>query len=597
MTKPSDRRLLRYARPARTYLIGLVVVTVAIAGLVILQAQLLATAIVGAFSGGLGLSSLRGTVIALAAVVAVRAALAWAVEALSYQASAGVKSQLRRDLLQRVVELGPRWLATRRAGELATLTTVGVDGLDAYFAKYLPQVVLAVVVPLAVVARLLLADPLSAAIIVITLPLIPVFMALVGATTAERTRRRWRGLARLSHHFLDVVAGLPTLRLFGRAKAQAKSVGEVTDAYRRATLGTLRLAFLSALVLELLATYSVALVAVAIGLRLRGGHLDLRTGLLVLVLAPEAYLPLRQLAVHYHASADGLAAAADVFDVLDTPDPAGDRAVRPAGHVPGAPEAALARSAGQAQAVPAAAAAEPLLVEAVRVEDVRVRHPGRGQPAPDGVTLRFATGEVVALAGSSGSGKSTLIGVLLGFITPDAGRVLIEEATGELSLDQLDMRAWRTRVAWVPQDPVLQHGTVESNIRLGQPGAPREAVEWAADRAALPEVDLGRPVGEGGSGLSAGQRRRVAVARALLAERPVLLLDEPTAGLDTATEAKVLASVRQLARDGRLVLMVAHRPAVLAAADRVVTLPAPAGIPAAAGRPGAYPGASTGAAV
>ena len=598
MTKPSDRRLLRYARPARTYLIGLVVVTVAIAGLVILQAQLLATAIAGAFSDGLGLPALKGTIVALAAVVAVRAALAWAVEALSYRASAGVKSQLRRDLLRRAVELGPRWLATRRAGELATLTSVGVDALDGYFARYLPQVVLAIVVPLAVVVRLLVADPLSAAIIIVTLPLIPVFMALVGATTAERTRRRWRELARLSHHFLDVVAGLPTLRVFGRAKAQAKTVGEVTDAYRQATLGTLRLAFLSALVLELLATYSVALVAVAIGLRLRGGHLDLQTGLLVLVLAPEAYLPLRQLAVHYHASADGLAAAADVFDVLDTPDETGDRAVRPAGHVPGAPEAALARSAGQAQAVPTQAVpAEPLLVRAVRVEDVRVRHPGRSQPAPDGVTLRFATGEVVALAGSSGSGRSTLIGVLLGFITPDAGGVVIEDAAGERSLDELDMRAWRTRVAWVPQDPVLQHGTVESNIRLGQPGAPHEAVEWAAGRAALDEVELGRPVGEGGSGLSAGQRRRVAVARALLADRPVLLLDEPTAGLDTATEAKVLASVRQLARDGRLVLMVAHRPAVLAAADRVVTLPAPADTPAPAGRPGAYPGASTGAAV
>ncbi len=318
MTRPSDRRLLRYARPARAYLAGLVVVTAAIAGLVILQAQLLAAAIAGTFSGGLGLSALGGTLAALAAVVAGRAALAWAVEALSYRASAGVKSQLRRDLLRRAVELGPRWLATRRAGELSTLATAGVDALDAYFARYLPQVVLAVVVPLAVVARLLLADPLSAAIIVVTLPLIPVFMALVGATTAERTRRRWRELARLSHHFLDVVAGLPTLRVFGRAKAQAKSVGEVTDAYRRATLGTLRLAFLSALVLELLATFSVALVAVAIGLRLEGGHLGLRTGLLVLVLAPEAYLPLRQLAVTITRAPDGLAAAAEVFDVLET---------------------------------------------------------------------------------------------------------------------------------------------------------------------------------------------------------------------------------------------------------------------------------------
>ncbi|HEY1823202.1 MAG TPA: thiol reductant ABC exporter subunit CydD [Trebonia sp.] len=585
MTKPSDRRLLRYARPARAHLAGLVVVTTAIAGLVILQAQLLATAIAGVFSGDLDLSALGGTIVALAAVVAVRAALAWAVESFSYRASAGVKSQLRRDLLQRAVELGPRWLATRRAGELATLTTVGVDGLDAYFARYLPQVVLAVVVPLAVVARLLVADPLSAAIIVVTLPLIPVFMALVGATTAERTRRRWRELARLSHHFLDVVAGLPTLRVFGRAQAQAKSVGEVTDAYRRATLGTLRLAFLSALVLELLATFSVALVAVAIGLRLEGGHLGLRTGLLVLILAPEAYLPLRQLASHYHASADGLAAASEVFDVLETPpDASGDRPGRPADHRSSAPEAA-----------PAFSAAEPARVRAVRVEDVRVRHSGRSQPAPDGAALRFAAGEVVALAGASGSGKSTLIGVLLGFITPDAGRVVVEEATGERHLDQMDIRAWRAQVAWVPQDPVLQHGTVESNIRLGEPGAPREAVERAAGHAALHEVELGRPVGEGGSGLSAGQQRRVAVARALLTERPVLLLDEPTAGLDADTEAQVLASIRELARDGRLVLMVAHRSAVLAAADRVVTLPAPADVPA--GRPGAHPGAQTGVAV
>jgi ATP-binding cassette subfamily C protein CydCD len=593
VTRPSDRRLLRYARPARAYLAGLVGVTVAVAGLVIVQAQLLATAITAAFRGGLGLSALTGTIVALAAVVAGRAVLAWAIEALSYRASAGVKSQLRRDLLRRSVELGPRWLATRRAGELTTLTTTGVDSLDGYFAKYLPQVVLAVVIPLAVVARVLAADPLSGVIILVTLPLVPLFMGLVGATTADRTRRRWRELARLSHHFLDVVAGLTTLRVFGRAKAQAKSVGEITGAYRRATLATLRLAFLSALVLELLATYSVALVAVAIGLRLQGGHLGLRTGLLVLVLAPEAYLPLRQLASHYHASADGLAAAGDVFDVLDTePDAPADPTVRPAERDASAPEGALAPVAVRGQPP----GERDVRVRAVRVEDVRVRHPGRSQPAPAGATVRLAAGEVVALAGSSGSGKSTLIGVLLGFITPDAGRVVIEDAAGERTLDQLDLRSWRARVAWVPQDPVLQRGTVAANIRLGVPAAPLEAVERAAARAALHEVDLGRPVGEGGSGLSAGQRRRVAVARALLTQRPVLLLDEPTAGLDAATEAQVLASVRALASDGRLVLMVAHRPAVLAAADRVVTLPLPAQI--TTGRPGAaYPGAATGAPV
>jgi ATP-binding cassette, subfamily C, bacterial CydCD len=645
VTKPSDRRLLRYARPARVYLAGIVVVTVAVAGLVIVQAQLLATAITGAFSHGLDFAALAGIIAALAGVVVGRAALAWALEALSYRASAGVKSQLRRDLLRRAVELGPRWLATRRAGELATLTTTGVDALDGYFAKYLPQVVLAVVIPLAVVARLLAADPLSGVIILVTLPLIPVFMGLVGATTAERTRRRWRELARLSHHFLDVVAGLPTLRVFGRAKAQAKTVAEVTGAYRLATLATLRLAFLSALVLELLASYSVALVAVAIGLRLQGGHLGLRTGLLVLILAPEAYLPLRQLASHYHASADGLAAAGDVFEVLDTQpaQPAPSAAVSSAAvssaavfsvavfSAAGSSAAGLSVAAPSvaglsvaARSVAARSVAVPSVsgtaqVAAVRVEDVLVRHAGRSQPAPNGVALRFAAGEIVALAGSSGSGKSTLIGVLLAFIAPDAGRVVIEDAAGERDLDQLDPRAWRALVGWVPQDPVLQHGTVESNIRLGQPDAPRAEVELAARRAALHEVALDRAVGEGGSGLSAGQRRRVAVARALLTDRPVLLLDEPTAGLDAAAEAQVLASVRELATDGRLVLMVAHRPAVLAAADRVVTLPAPAEIPAAAipalagsrdtddipapraglpgANPGTHPGAPTGASV
>jgi ABC-type multidrug transport system fused ATPase/permease subunit len=227
-----------------------------------------------------------------------------------------------------------------------------------------------------------------------------------------------------------------------------------------------------------------------------------------------------------------------------------------------------------AQAAGALTRTKPARVTAVRVEGVRVTHPGRSEPAPDGAALRFAAGEVVALAGASGSGKSTLIAVLLGFITPDAGRVVIEDAAGERSLGQLDLMAWRACVAWVPQDPVLQHGTVESNIRLGQPDAPRAAVERAARQAVLHDVALGKPVGEGGSGLSAGQRRRVAVARALLTDRPVLLLDEPTAGLDGAAEAHVLAAIRALAAGGRLVLVVAHRPAVLAAADRVVTLPA-----------------------
>ncbi len=557
-----DPRLLRYASRVRVYLVVLVVATVALAGVVIVEAQLLATAIAGAFTDGLALSSLRGALIGLAVVVACRVALVWGVEAFSYRASAAVKSQLRGAVMRHAVELGPRWLTGRRTGELATLVTAGVDSLDAYFARYLPQVVLAVVVPAMVVVRLLVADPLSAVTIAITLPLIPVFMSLVGSTTAARTRDRWQALARLSYHFLDVVAGLPTLKVFGRAKAQTESVGRVTDSYRRTTVATLRLTFLSSMVLELVATFSVALVAVGVGLRLVGGHLDLRIGLLVLILAPEAYLPLRQLANHYHAAADGLAAAGEVFGVLETQ--------VPAGRGPATPVAARRRAG-----VPRPTG--------LRVEDVQVHHEGRAGPTPAAACLRVRCGEVVALAGPSGSGKSTLINVLLGFMTPDAGRVVMEEAGGEYRLDELEMADWRACTAWVPQEPVLQVGTVASNIRLGRPDAPDDAVRWAASAAALREVRLDRPVGEGGRGLSAGQRRRVAVARAVLVRRPVVLLDEPTAGLDATTEAHVLRTVRELARQGSAVLMVAHRPAVLSAADRVVTLP-PAGqaVPAGA---------------
>jgi len=571
--KPLDARLLRHARQTIVYVAVLVVLGAAAAGLVIAQAQLLASAIAGAFTHHASLAALRGAVIALGAVIAGRALIAWATEAAAYRASAAVKSQLRRRLLARAVQLGPRWLAgdtrpgVRARGAvrdaapeerfpgtpyggtagLTELATEGVDALDGYFAGYLPQLVLAVIVPLAVLARVGLADPLSAAVIAMTLPLIPLFGALIGKAASDRAQRRWLALARLAHHFADVVAGLPTLKVFGRAREQRDSIAAVTGEYRRATLGTLRLAFLSSLVLELIATMSVALVATEIGLRLVYGHLDLRTGLLALILAPEAYLPLRQAGARFHASTDGLAAAGDAFAVIETPAPgASGKHSRPAP-----------------------------MPDAIRLEGVQVRHEGRSSAAPDDAWLGLARGEVTALAGPSGSGKSTLIDVLLGFARPSTGRVLVEAADGQADLAEIDPEAWRSRIAWVAQDPVLFAGSVESNIRLGWPGAPSEAVEAARRAAALDEIPLGKRVGEGGRGLSSGQRRRVALARALLAvaaQRPVLLLDEPTAGLDAATEARVIATLRGQAAAGRLILVASHRPAVLAAADRVVRI-------------------------
>ena len=624
---PLDPRLLRHARQTAVHIGVLVGLGTAAAVLIITQAQLLAGAISGVFLNGTPRSALTGTLTALAVVFAARALVAWATEASSYRASAAVKSALRRRLLAHAVALGPRWLAANRTGELVTLATRGIDSLDGYFAAYLPQLVLAVVIPLVVVAQIGSADLLAGATIAITLPLIPMFGALVGRATALHTQRRWRALALLSHHFLDVVAGLPTLKVFGRAKAQAEVIRKVTGDYRQATMGTLRLAFLSSLVLELTATLSVALVAVGVGLRLVYGHLDLRTGLLVLILAPEAYLPLRQAAAQFHASADGLTAVAEVFNVLETPVPVAAASVVGAAvtdAVDGGPEATGAAAAqaavkgsavagsgiagsrvagsnmasgagagaGAERRVPRLPAPDP---RAIRVEDVIVRHPGRTDPAPERVRLTLARGEIVVLAGASGCGKSTLLAVLLGFVAPSAGRVLVQGPDGEVDLTEIDLDAWRSRVGWLPQDPVLFHGTVAGNIRLGWSDAPAEMVAAAARAAALHEVGLDAAVGERGAGLSAGQRRRVALARALLPGpdrgRPVLLLDEPTAGLDPAAEAQVLDTLRSRAAAGHAVLVVTHKPAALAAADRVIHLACGA-IPTTARPPAVGPVAS-----
>lgn len=545
--RPLDPRLAHHAAAARTYLAACVGLGVAGAGLIVVQATLLAYAMSAAFLDGADLRRLRGPLLALAAVVAGRAVLAWAQETVAQRTAAAVKTELRGRLLAHVVRLGPGWLTGRRSGELATLATRGLDALDGYFAKYLPQLVLAAVVPAIVLARLVPADLLAVAVIALTLPLIPVFMWLVGLSTAEHNRRQFRLLSRLAHHFLDVVAGLPTLKVFGRANAQAQTIRRVTDSYRRATMRTLRVAFLSSLVLELLATISVAVVAVAVGLRLVDGRLDLRTALLVLILAPEAYLPLRMVGAHYHASAEGIAAAEEVLAVLDEQPPA----------------------RGTGTTVP-----DPVTAS-IRLDEVTVTYPGRTAPALDGVTLTLAPGEIVAVAGPSGSGKSTLLGVLLGFVTPDRGRVLL----GAVDLSTVDPQAWLRHVVYVPQRPYLCCGSIADNIRLGRPDASDAEVAQAAALANLDEVLAELPagaatrVGDGGHGLSAGQRQRVALARAFLCAAPIVLLDEPTANLDGANEAALVAAVRLLAR-GRTVLLVAHRPALLAAADRVVRLDA-----------------------
>ncbi|MEU4425380.1 thiol reductant ABC exporter subunit CydD [Actinoplanes sp. NPDC024001] len=531
--RPLDPRLLRYARTTRAYLAATVALGAVHAALLIAQAVLLADAIAAAFLNGAGVPPLAP----LIAVIAGRAAVAWLQEVAAARSAAAVKSELRRRLLAHVAAPGR---STRPAGEVAALAGHGLDALDAYFARYLPQLVLAGLVPAILLARLLPADLIATVTIAVTLPLIPLFMALVGLHTEAQNRRQFRLLARLSHHFLDVVAGLPTLKLFGRARAQAGIIRRISAEQRRHTMRTLRTAFLSSLVLELLATLSVALVAVGIGLRLVHGDLDLATALLVLILAPEAYRPLREMGANYHASAEGLAAAEEVFAILETPAP---------------PAGTLAPPDG-----------------AIVFDGVQVRYPGR-----DGVALRLSAtiepGEVVALTGPSGCGKSTALAVLLGFVTPAAGRVTV----GGVPLPDLDPAAWRRRIAWVPQRPHLFATSVYENITLTAPAGSDPAVLAAAEAAGVGAFARDLPdgyrtvLGDNGTGLSAGQRQRVALARAFLRDAPIVLLDEPTANLDADTAAGVMATIRRLAA-GRTVLIAAHRPELIALADRVVDL-------------------------
>jgi thiol reductant ABC exporter CydD subunit len=541
-----DRRLLQRGREARTALAADAFLGIVAALLVLAQAVLLADVAARSFDG----ASLREVTLPLAllsAVVCARAAAAWGFEVVGRRAACRILSRLRLDLVERRLDSEPASLDGAESSELATLAVTGVDALEATFARYLPQVVLAILVPLAVLAVVASIDLTSAGIMLLTLPLVPVFMWLVGRYTEHRAQERWQALALLAHHFADVVRGLPTLRAFNRADAQAEQIDLVTDRYRVATMGTLRVAFLSGTVLELAATIAVALVAVTVGVRLVDGGLGFQAGLTVLVLAPELYLPIRNVAAQFHASADGAAVAGRLLDLSERP-----------------PAPAVSRRRNEAP---------DLRTAAIRLERVSFRYPARSRPALDQIDLELAAGETVALVGPSGAGKSTIATLLLRLAEPTAGRVL----AGGLDVAGLDPGAWRRQLAWLPQRPSLLRATVAENIRLADPTANLERVRTAAELAgadgfveALPD-GYETVVGDGGRPLSAGQARRLALARVFVRDAPLVVLDEPTAHLDPASAERVAAAIDGF-RGRCTILLISHRAELAAHCDRVVRI-------------------------
>ncbi|WP_407317267.1 thiol reductant ABC exporter subunit CydD [Isoptericola halotolerans] len=578
--RPLDPRLLRQVRAARSYVLLTTVLGAASAALVVVQAfaiaHALAPVVVATSPGGRGAGAgeVAGWLAVLAGTAVGRSLVAWAQERYGRRAATQVVADLREQVVAHAVGLGPRPPAGAAPADIATLATRGLTDLEPYLVRFLPQLLLTALVTPATVLVVLGLDWVSAVIAVATLPLVPFFMWLIGTMTAGTSERRLAAVERLGAQVLDLISGLPTLRAFGRQVGPGRRVRALGEASRRATMGTLRVAFLSGAVLELLTTLCVAIIAVGVGLRLVHGGVELVPALTVLVLAPEIFLPLRRVGAEFHASTDGLAATRRAFALLDLPAPGGPA---PARTGPDDPEPAAP--------VPVAAGATLVL------DDVTVRAPGRHVDAPAGLSARIplGTGEpgggrVVALRGPSGAGKSTVALLLLGLLRPDTGTVsleLSERGPGVPAPGPDSSRGWWDQVAWVPQRPAIGPGTVRDVVTDGR-DVPAGALAAAARTTGLDAVlaalpsGWGTPVGLDGVGLSVGQRQRVALARALVgaADRPVVVLDEPTAHLDARGEQVVLDTVRAWRDAGRTVVVVAHRSSLLSVADQVVDVEA-----------------------
>jgi len=535
---------MRRAKLAQVALILTISLSVLTGGVIVAQAFFLSRIINRVFLQGQTLAQVQGLVLLLAALGLARAAGVWLNQIAAQRVASAVKNDFRQRLAAHLLALGPAYTHGERSGELASTIGAGVEALDAYFSQYLPQLVTAVLLPLLILVIVFPLDVTSGLVLLFTAPLIPLFMALIGSHTKTLTQRQWTTLSRMSAHFLDVLQGLTTLKMMGRSREQTQTIALISDSFRRTTMGVLRFAFLSALTLELLATLSTAIVAVEIGLRLLYGRLEFEPAFFILVLAPEFYLPLRQLGARFHAATIGITAAHRIFEILDA--------------VPALPTPVSGNIAPPA---------------AIHFNQVHYSYNDGRRPALRGVSFSLLAGQKVALVGPSGAGKSTIAHLLLRFIEPAQGGILVDGRP----LGQLNPADWRAHLAWVPQLPYLFHASVADNIRLARPEATPAEIAAAARQAhaaafieALPQ-GYNTLVGERGARLSGGQAQRLALTRAFLKDAPLLILDEATAHLDPEHESQLQAAIERLLA-GRTALIIAHRLNTVATADKILVL-------------------------
>lgn len=513
--------------------------------LIILQAWLLALVCQRVVIEGIGLTPLLPLLAWVGAVALLRGLTAYLSEHAAIKAAARVRQQVRTALYQRLLLLRPTGMAGE-VGPLTEVVTAGVEGLEAYIARFLPQMVLAGLLPMAVLLVVLPSEWHSSLVLIFSAPFIPLLMVLIGKGTETLNRRQFSRLSRMAGHLLDLVQGLPDLKIFGAAKREAELVALVSDQYRTGTMAVLRVAFLSAFTLEFFSTVGTAVVAVIIGFRLLAGNLSLLDGLFVLLLAPEYYLPLRNLGLAYHSRMNGMAAAERIIPLLQQPLPNAEN--------------------GQLTA--------PARAPEIHCNSVSFRYGGQRGGVQD-ISLTIQANSITALVGASGSGKSTLARLLLGLAQPESGQITVNS----IDLAQLDQTAWRSRLAWVPQQPFFFSATIRENLLLGRPNADQQAIQQALAAAALTDVIKALPeglatrLGDRGAGLSGGELRRLALARVFLRDAGLVVLDEPTAGLDTENEQLVLNAVEQLAA-GRTVLIISHREATISRCQQIVVLAA-----------------------